>query len=168
VSNVREFENDGPRSDGPPVVWAGLELGPALVIVDPSGAARHDELPATWHPMADHFQIAWCRVPASNRSLEEIEDVLETLAERRSPVTMVAAGNACAPTVAIATQFSDLVDAVLMVDPVGDEPDTPVTTQVVARSQHDATDLVEAPLPLGHPDVVRGVTEALAEQTEGR
>lgn len=159
---MREFENEGPRSDGPAVVWAGLEYGPALVVVDPSGAARHDDLPATWHAMAEHFQVAWCRVPASTRSLEDIEDVLETLSERRSPVTMVAAGNACAPTVVIATQFNDLVDSVLLVDPVGDEPKTPVPTLVVARS--GGGDRVEPPLPLGHPDVVRGVTEALAKR----
>src|SRR5882757_6944650 len=91
VSNVREFDDGGPRSDGPAVVWAGLEHGPALVVVDPTGAARHNDLPATWHAVRDHFQIAWCRVPASTRSLEDIEDVLETLAERRAPVTMVAA-----------------------------------------------------------------------------
>jgi len=159
---VREFENDGPRSDGPAVVWAGLEHGPALVVVDPSGAARHDDVPATWHAVAEHFQVAWCRVPASNRSLEDIEDVLETLADRRSPVTMVAAGNACAPALAIATQFSDLVNTVLLVDPTGDEPETAVPTQVVARSEGGAEDRVEPPLPLGHPEVVKGVTAALA------
>lgn len=161
---MREFENEGPRSDGPAVVWAGLEHGPALVVVDPSGAARHDDLPATWHAVAEHFQVAWCRVPASVRSLEDIEDVLETLSERRSPVTMVAAGNACAPALAIATQFSDLVDTVLLVDPVGDEQESPVPTRVVARSEGGDRDRVEPPLPLGHPDVVRGMTEALAER----
>lgn len=161
---MREFENDGPRSDGPAVVWAGLEHGPALVVVDPSGAARHDDLPATWHAVAEEFQVAWCRVPASTRSLEDIEDVLETLAERRSPVTMVASGNACGPAMAIATQFSDLVENVLLVDPVGDEQESSVPTRVVARSDGSDTDRVEPPLPLGHPDVVRGVTEAMAKR----
>lgn len=159
---MREFENEGPRSDGPAVVWAGLEEGPALVVVDPSGAARHDELPATWHAVAERFQVAWCRVPASTRSLEDIEDVLESLAERPTPVTMVAAGNACAPALAIATQFSDLVELVLLVDPVGDEQETPVPTRVVASSEGGDRDRVEPPLPLGHPEVVRGVTKALA------
>jgi hypothetical protein len=158
---VREFENEGPRSDGPAVVWAGLEHGPALVVVDPSGAARHDDLPATWHAVAENYQVAWCRVPASTRSLEDIEDVLETLSDRRTPVTMVAAGNACAPALVIATQFSDLVEMVLLVDPVGDEPESPVPAQVVARSEGGDRDRVEPPLPLGHPDVVRGVTEAM-------
>jgi len=82
---------------------------------------------------------------------------------------MVAAGNACAPAMAIATQFSDLVDLVLLVDPVGDEPETSVPTRVVARSEGGDRDRVEPPLPLGHPDVVWAVTEALAEQlSEGR
>ena len=161
---MREFENDGPRSDGPAVVWAGLEQGPALVVVDPSGAARHDELPPTWQELTQHFQVAWCRVPASTRSLEDIEDVLETLSDRSSPVTVVAAGTACAPALVLAGQFDDVVETVLLVDPVGDEPETSVPTRVVARSEGGDRDRVEPPLPLGHPDVVRGVTEALAQR----
>ena len=161
---MRDFENDGPRSDGPAVVWAGLEQGPALVVVDPSGAARHDELPPTWQELTEHFQVAWCRVPARTRSLEDIEDVLETLSDRSSPVTVVAAGNACAPALVLASQFDDLVETVLLVDPVGDEPETSVPTRVVARSEGGDRDRVEPPLPLGHPDVVRGVTEALAQR----
>ena len=38
---MREFDDEGPRAEGPPVVWAGPELGPALVVVDPSGAAEN-------------------------------------------------------------------------------------------------------------------------------
>jgi hypothetical protein len=96
---VREFDREGPRADGAPVVWAGLDEGPALVVVDPSGAAKHDELPPTWDQLAQHFQVAWCRLPASNRSLEEVEDVLETLNERRSSASLVASGEArSAPT----------------------------------------------------------------------
>lgn len=160
---MREFDNEGPRADGSPVVWAGQNEGPALVVIDPSGAAKHDELPATWERLARHFQVAWCRVPASEHSLEEVEDVLETLAERQTPATIVASGEACPAAMAIAHQFADLVTTVLLVDPVGDTlADTDFEVHVVARSHDGPSDRVEAPMPLGHPEVVEGIASALA------
>ena len=159
---MREFDAEGPRAEGPPVVWAGPELGPALVVVDPSGAARHEDLPATWHQLAVSHQIAWCRVSASRDSVEDLEDVLETLAERQTRVDVVAAGQACAAAVALAGQFDDAVRLVLLVDPPPDTPER-ANVRVVARSSGGARDRVEAPLPLGHPDVLAGVVMALAE-----
>ena len=171
---MREFDKEGPRADGPPVVWTGPDLGPALVVIDPMGTAKHAELPATWHKLAETHQIAWCRLPASRRSLEDIEDVLESLAERQPPrVTVVASGDACAAAVALAGQFDDLVRQVLLVDPAQDTPESDLAT-VVARSTERGGDTyagdidpdldrVAAPLPLGHPDVVTGVAAALAD-----
>lgn len=164
---MREFDSDGPRSEGPPVVWTGRDEGPALVVIDPAGAARHDELPPTWDRLAEHFQIAWCRVPASKRSLEDIEDVLETLAERQSAVNLVASGETCEAAIAIATQFNDAVHSVLLVDPQESDDtsklaDLGVEVRVVARTHGGPTDRVEAPMPLGHPEVVDGVVAALA------
>lgn len=163
---MREFDRDGPRAGGAPVMWAGLEDGPALVVVDPAGAAKHD-LPPTWHELAEHFQVAWCRTPASDRSLEDIEDVLETLSERRVSANLVASGEACPAAVEIARQFADIVSSVLLVDPVEDDntgllADTDIEVRVVARSHPGPTDRVEAPMPLGHPEVVEGVVSALA------
>jgi pimeloyl-ACP methyl ester carboxylesterase len=164
---VREFDNDGPRADGAPVVWAGQEDGPALVVLDPAGTAKHEELPPTWHELTEHFQIAWCRIPASERSLETIEDVLETLTERQSAANLVASGDACAVALAVAKQFADVVSSVLLVDPSGaDETgalaDTDIDVMVVARSHEGPGDRVEAPMPLGHPEVVSGIVTALA------
>jgi len=165
---VREFDKEGPRADGPPVVWTGPDLGPALVVIDPMGTAKHAELPATWHKLAETHQIAWCRLPASRRSLEDIEDVLESLAERQPPrVAVVASGEACPAAVAVGEQFDDLVGQVLLVDPGPETPDSTLAT-VVARSTERGGDTdpdldrVAAPLPLGHPDVVTGVATALA------
>jgi pimeloyl-ACP methyl ester carboxylesterase len=159
---VREFDDEGPRAEGPPVVWAGPELGPALVVVDPSGAARHDDVPATWHELAADHQIAWCRVPASRDSTEDVEDVLETMADRQARVDVVAAGTACAAAVVLAGRFEGVVRSVLLVDPPPGTPSSAIA-HVVARSTGGDTDRVDAPLPLGHPDVVAGVVAALAE-----
>ncbi|OLF13399.1 hypothetical protein [Actinophytocola xanthii] len=172
---MRKFDDSGPRADGPPVVWTGPEVGPALVVIDPSGAARHAELPPTWRQLTQDHQVAWCRVPASRRSVEDIEDVLESLAERQAPsVTMVAAGEACSTAIEVARQFESLVTQILLVDPTDDTPESARVT-VVARSAGEGTsgrgdkevdpevDRVPAPLPLGHPDVVAGVVAALSE-----
>lgn len=165
---MREFDKKGPRADGSAVVWAGREDGPALVVVDPAGAARHDELPPTWDRLADHFQVAWCRVPASTRSLEDVEDVFETLVERRSSANLVASGPACDSALGLAVQFSDIVTSVLLVDPpegMDSLPGSEIEVRVVARSHPGPTDRVEPPLPLGHPEVVAGLTTALASLT---
>jgi hypothetical protein len=172
---MREFDDSGPRSEGPPVVWAGPEVGPALVVIDPSGAARHAELPPTWRQLTENHQVAWCRLPASRRSIEDVEDVLESLAERHAPsVALIAAGDACSTAVEVAEQFDSLVSQILLVDPVRDTPDSDRVT-VVARSAGAAgeapvgkevapeVDRVPAPLPLGHPDVVAGIVAALSE-----
>lgn len=162
---MRQFDKEGPRADGPPVVWAGPEVGPALVVIDPTGAAKHADLPATWHELARTHQVVWCRLPASRPPLEDVEDVLETLVERRPPrVALVSAGESSQDAVALAEQFDDLVSQVLLVDPAPGTPDSDLTT-VVARSADEPAerDRVAAPLPLGHPDVVTGVVAALAD-----
>jgi len=135
------------------VVWAGQDDGPALVVVDPAGSAKHD-VPPTWNQLAEHFQVAWCRTPAGANSLEEIEDVLETLTERQAPANLVASGEACPAAIAIARQFDE--------SDTGTLADTDIEVRVVARSHHGPDDRVEAPLPLGHPEVVEGVAAALA------
>lgn len=163
---MREFDTEGPRADGAAIVWAGRETGPALVVVDPAGAAKHEELPATWHKLAEHFQVAWCRTPASRRTLEDVEDVLETLTERKASASLVASGEACSAAVAIARQFADIVNAVLLVDPIEDDTatlaDTDIEVRVIARSHPGPDDRVDAPMPLGHPEVVEGLVTALA------
>jgi pimeloyl-ACP methyl ester carboxylesterase len=164
---MREFENEGPRSRGPSVVWSGLERGPVLVIVDPSGAAPHEDLPATWHGLAEEYQVVWCRVPATDRLPEDVEDVLETLAQWQVQVDLVAGGTASRLAIRLATRFAEAVRSVLLVDPDPLETDAAGTrTRVVARSQGGPSDRVPPPLPLGHPDVVAGVRVALREADE--
>ncbi len=163
---MREFAKEGPRAEGNPVVWAGREDGPALVVVDPAGTARHDELPPTWDRLAAHFQVAWCRVPASKQSIEDLEDVFETLADRQSAANLVASGEACEAALALAREYRDIVTSVLLVDPPDEEEEPPaddIEVRVVARSHPGPDDRVEPPLPLGHPEVVAGLVTALAD-----
>jgi pimeloyl-ACP methyl ester carboxylesterase len=143
------------------MVWAGRDDGPALVVVDPAGTASHDELPASWDELARRYQVAWCRLPASPRAVDSVEDALETLADQQTPVDLVASGTACELAVALAAQFHHITRRVLLVDPPPDLATAGSRTEVVARSTGGRYDQVRAPLPLGHPDVVDGVTAAL-------
>lgn len=160
---MRDFRDSVPRAAGPRVVWAGPEQGPALVVIDPSGAAKHDDLPATWQPLAEHYQIAWCRVPATIRTIDDIEDALESFADRQSRVDIVAGGLVCEAAVAVADQYRDVVRSVLLVDPGPISPTPHVTVHVIALSHGGPDDRVDPPLPLGHPTVVDAVTRTLAE-----
>jgi pimeloyl-ACP methyl ester carboxylesterase len=160
---MREFSDAGPRAAGPGVVWAGQEQGPALLVIDPSGAAKHFDLPATWLPLAERHQIAWCRVPATPHPTDDIEDALESFAARQSTVDIVAGGLVCATALAVADQYREVVRSVLLVDPGPVSPPPGLAVRVIARSQGGPDDRVEPPLPLGHPTVVDALTRALAE-----
>jgi pimeloyl-ACP methyl ester carboxylesterase len=159
---MRDFRGDGPRTAGPGVVWAGPEQGPALVVIDPSGAAIHEDLPATWQPLAEHYQIAWCRVPATAHTIDDIEDALESFAARQSRVDIVAGGLVCEAAVAVADQYREVVRSVLLVDPGPISPAPDVNVQVIAHSHGGTDDRVAPPLPLGHPAVVEALTRTLA------
>lgn len=149
-----------PPPSSPAVVWAGRDYGPALVVVDPSGAAKPGELPATWRSLAEEHQIAWCRVPAGDPLPTDVEDVLETLAQQQTRVDLVAAGLVCDAAVRLGAEFAASVRSVLLVDP-GPVTAGGVRTRVVARSA--GRESVEPPLPLGHPVVVDGVRAALLD-----
>ena len=53
------------RADGPSVVRKGPTDGPIVVVVDPQGDAKHDELPATWRGLAEDVGVVWWRLPVS-------------------------------------------------------------------------------------------------------
>ncbi|SMD27639.1 hypothetical protein [Kibdelosporangium aridum] len=165
---MRQFDSGGPRAQGPVVVWAGLDEGPALVVVDPAGAATRAELPTAWRPLAERFQIAWCRVPVGGGSLRDVEDVLETLAQDHTRADLVVSGLVSEGAMALAALFGATVRSVLLVDPAPVEPNDRVRadgvrSRVVARSVGGDRDRVEPPIPLGHPDVVEGIITALAD-----
>jgi hypothetical protein len=126
-------------------------------------------VPATWRPLAERFQIAWCRVPTSGGSLWDVEDVLETLAQDQIQADIVASGTVCEGAITLAALFDATVRSVLLVDPGPVEPGdrlpatAEVPTRVVARSMGGDRDRVEPPIPLGHPDVVDGVITALED-----
>lgn len=194
---MRDLAAEPQRSDGPPVVWEGPQDTWAVLVLDPSGAAKHDELPATWRSLAEHVQVAWCRTPAAGTTgelddLGDADEVLGTLAARDTVVDMVASGPIAEPAMRLAGRHAGHVRSLLLVDPgaVSDEVSADraegadlawsrrmserrreldaegIRVRVVAHSKPGERDRIDPPLPLGHPDVVSAVTQALAELDE--
>jgi pimeloyl-ACP methyl ester carboxylesterase len=185
VASVREFEADDARSAGPAVVWRGPAGAPAVVVLDPAGEAKHNELPATWRPLAEHLRVGWCRLPAEVGEAPAVTDVLVGLADGAvEHVHLVAGGTAAEPALRLAARYRDVVRTVVAVDPApgraaaeGESPtdwwdretagergqltDAGVRVRCFVSRDTDPSVRVERPVPLGHPDVVGRLVETL-------
>lgn len=184
-----------PRSAGPSVVTRGRLVRSAILVLDPAGAAKHDDIPASWHPMSLHHLVVWCRLPVEH-SLEPAERALAELSDQHAKVDLLT----CGPTTALAMDFAlnhaDAVRAVLLVDPSAPHDQfggnataadarweerswerlaelgrAGVAVKIVAHSAGGSRDRVPPPLPLGHPDLVElvrsAITELESEDVEG-
>ncbi|SFQ31422.1 hypothetical protein SAMN05421810_10670 [Amycolatopsis arida] len=165
------------RAEGPVMVVEGPSGAPSLVVLDPSGAAKHAEVPATWRPLTERRRLVWCRLPADG-SLAQAERLLADRDVLGRPVDVVTSGPAVPAVVDLLGHHPGAVRALLLVDPGanadgGVEP-APVTerreelrragvvVETVAQSPGGTRDRVEPPMPMGHPDVVDAVERALA------
>ncbi|GAB3499054.1 hypothetical protein [Amycolatopsis cihanbeyliensis] len=172
-----DAQPDRPRAEGPAVVIEGPDGGPTILVLDPGGAAKHAELPATWRELAERRQVAWCRLPADG-SLTDAEELLSDAGQLGSPVDMVTSGPATGTVLDLAGRHPGNVRALLLVDPpVESSADAEaralavrfqeldragVAVETVARSPGGPRDRVEPPLPLGHPDVADAVDRVVA------
>lgn len=170
-------ESDQPaRAEGPSAVFEGPQDAPTVLILDPSGAAKHAAVPATWRGLARSRRLIWCRLPADG-SLSEAEELLADPDGLHGPIDVVTSGPAVATVVDLLSRHTGTVRSLLLIDPgggVGDdsEPATVtrrreelreagVTIETVAQSPGGTRDRVEPPMPLGHPDVLDAVERAL-------
>lgn len=161
------------RADGPAVVRKGPAHGPAVVVIDASGEGKHDELPATWRPLADDVAVVWWRLPAAVRVGMDGDALPAELTDGRDPVYLVSCGDAALLAVSLAAERRDVVRMVILVDPPWQEenlssvrdiaPSVAVHHVMTEQAGHDG-----AGLPLGHPDVVRGVLGTLLSAEFGR
>ena len=140
------------------MVRKGPMTGPVVVVVDPQGDAKHDELPATWRGLAEDVGVVWWRLPAGDVPPAELTD------DPGHPVHLVGARESALLVLSLATRRPESVRSVVLVDPPW-EPDMPALATVVPVTvQHVVTSgsaQAEDWLPLGHPDVVVAVLEAL-------
>ncbi|PXY19478.1 hypothetical protein [Prauserella muralis] len=160
-----------PRTVGPELVWAGRAGDPVVLVLDPAGEAKHDDVPPTWESIAERHHVGWCRVPVEG-ALTAAEDLLGDPDGLGTPFDLVTSGPAEFETLDIAARHATTVRSVLLVDPVSPErgpamtrkrelEDAGVVVTVAARSFDGARDRIGPPLPLGHPDAAAGVRRAL-------
>jgi pimeloyl-ACP methyl ester carboxylesterase len=154
------------RADGPAVVRKGPIHGPAVVVIDPYGESKHDELPATWRPLANDVAVVWWRLPAAVRVGMDGDALPAELTEGRAPVYLVSCGDAALLAVSLAAERPDVVRTVIVVDPPWQDEDLSSVRDIASSvSVHHV--VTNTPgrdaegLPLGHPDVVRAVLGTL-------
>lgn len=167
------------------MVWQGPQDAPVILVLDPAGEAKHNELPATWRPLAEHVRIGWCRLPAEHGDEPSVADILAELGQRAH---LVASGTAAEPALALALDHADRVRSVVAVDPAPADPAGPrpddyasvadwwdrttaasrkrllsggVRVECFVHRDSDPAVRVGPPVPLGHPDVVGRVVQTL-------
>ncbi|OXM45978.1 hypothetical protein [Amycolatopsis alba] len=163
-------EPDPVRAEGPAVVIDGGDDGATLLVLDPAGEAKHGELPATWRPLAARRQVIWCRLPVTG-ALGQAEYVLGAAEPGGPPIDVVAAGEAAGDALRLAERHPGAASHVLLVDPTPDESSAPAervrsagtAVDVLPHSTGEPFNRIPPPLPLGHPDVVAGITRILGD-----
>lgn len=159
---MAEFETH-PREVGPTVVTEGLAGAPAIMVFDPDGLAKHEDIPASWHHLLWRHQVLWCRLPAMDTLTEATQHANE-LAAAHLPIDVVASGTGAA----MAVDFCEAHPprSLLLVDP-GTVPDaaTKLSDGGVGVIVFGEVGEPE-PRALGHPDVVAAVTDLTGQPGE--
>ncbi|GAA3047512.1 hypothetical protein [Actinokineospora globicatena] len=140
-------------------LWRGLDYGPAVVVLSPS-ATRPRELPDAWRPLEQLYQVAWCAVPpqaGGAGSLDRLEDVLETLADRATRTQVVAHTALTEVACQVVAEFPEIVRGLVLVGQGRVRELTGVPTTVVPVLGDPV-----GPGVLARLDVVADVAEALA------
>jgi hypothetical protein len=153
------------RADGPSMVAKGAEHGPVVVVLDPSGEAKHGELPATWRPLTEDIGVVWWRLPSARRSGQTGDRLLADLPGSHDRVNLVGVHDAALLTLSLAVDHRDLVRSVVLVDPPWPAEDRSALDGVMGEPElvvrQVRADVSGDRLPVGHPDVVAAVVREL-------
>jgi hypothetical protein len=171
------------------VVDSGDPSRPGLLVLDPAGAGRHGDPPASWQELDDAAHVTWLRLPAMEAAVATAREKLAELTVDGRRVHLLAAGEAAPLAELLALERPDALCSVLLVDPPAEpsgelvERGTTVVEQALLAHRTTPTGDVlaghgvalhvvtyldaeradrGAPLPLGHPDVVEAVRRTLA------
>jgi pimeloyl-ACP methyl ester carboxylesterase len=153
------------RADGPAMIVKGPGHGPLVVVLDPSGEGKHDELPATWRPLTEDVCVVWWRLPSARRTGRMGDQLLADLPGEPALVHLVGVNGAALLALSLAVRHNDVVRSVVLVDPPWPEHDMSAIGRIVNDPQlvvqQVRTDGDGPALPIGHPEVVRAVVRAL-------
>lgn len=152
------------RADGPPVVHKGPTGRTAVVVLDPLGDAKHGELPATWRSLAEDVDVVWLRLPTMLRDGGDARSVLEDLEREGRTLHLVGCGDAALLALSLARRHESTARSLVLVDPPWPSTDVSMAREVVGDIALDVRQVETGPdaaLPIGHPDVVRAVLQAL-------
>jgi pimeloyl-ACP methyl ester carboxylesterase len=144
-------------------VRKGPATQPAVVVLDPLGDAKHGELPATWRSLAEDVEVIWWRLPTMVRDGRDVGSLIADLAADRR-LHLVGAGDAALLTLSLAKQYRGSVGSVVLVDPPWPDGDLGPVLRVLDGAGPEVYQVVTGPddaLPIGHPDVLRAVLQAL-------
>jgi hypothetical protein len=174
----RTTDTEQLRAEGPVEVRKGpLEVA-AVVVLDPSGEGKHGGLPATWRPLTENVGVVWCRLPAIRRQRLAGDHLLPQLAGGRRRVHLVGVGESALLAVGLALAHRDLVRSLIVVDPPWPSDHLRELARFIDGNalpmQQVETTTGPAPgtgsddtLPIGHPEVVRAITQVLTESEAG-
>jgi len=188
---VSRRPQDEPRAEGPAVVDSGEQGRPELLVLDPAGAGKHGEPPASWSELGDAVHVTWLRLPAVDAAVATARQALTGLAADGQRIHLLASGEATPLAELLALERPDALSSVLLVDPqpqqtedLLDHGTTVVEQALLAHRTAPAEEVLAghgvavhvityrdaeradrgAPLPLGHPEVVEAVRRTLAGQ----
>jgi hypothetical protein len=159
--------HDDVRTEGPVVVRAGPAGGTTVLVFDPAGLGKHGELPPTWEPITETRRVVWCRLPAAGFDPNEVNTLFEE--HHEAGVHVLTSGSAVEDVLSLARSSGSTVRSVFLVDPEPGALSGPVAAaqnegidvRVIAEERDPAEDIGAEPLPLGHPAVVRELTQYL-------
>ncbi|MGW5050259.1 hypothetical protein [Actinokineospora sp. NPDC004072] len=114
-------------------------------MLDPGGSRPRD-LPAAWAPLTDQFQIAWCATPGPDSGPEAVEDVLETLADRRVRTHIVADARLAGFAAGVLAEFAHIVRTLVVVGAAAPPATTGVRTACVGGRDLASPQVVAAVL----------------------
>jgi pimeloyl-ACP methyl ester carboxylesterase len=152
------------RADGPPVVQKGPTGQTAVVVLDPLGDAKHGELPATWRSLAEDVDVVWLRLPTMLRDGSDARSVVDDLDRAGRTLHIVGCCEAALLALTLARKHESAVRSLVLVDPPWPPGDKGIVRDFIGDLPLPVSEVATGPdeaLPIGHPEVVRAVLQAL-------
>jgi hypothetical protein len=98
------------------VVFGGGPSADELLVLDPAGAGKHDEPPASWRALGNLAHVTWLRLPAMDTPVATAREKLAELAASGRRLHLLAAGEAVPLAELLALEHPRSLTSMLLVD----------------------------------------------------